>query len=139
MRAKKTRKRNGGTAQPVQDQSVDEPRGQENQDSFQLNPKQRECMRSILDGAVPTGERLFKAGLRKSSVSFCLTGERETTRHLCWECTATEEYRKDVRNEITQEAFDALPEATKSCGIILDDPGRRRSRGGRRVASTRRR
>ena len=80
-------------------------------------------MRSILGGAVPTGERLFKAGLRKTDLCpFCLKGDVETTKHMWWECAATEECRKDVKHEISQEDLDALPQATKSCGIILDDP-----------------
>ena len=76
------KKKKGGTV----------PDGQENRDSFQLSPKQRVCTRSILGGAVPTGERLFKAGLRKTALClFCLTGQRETTKHLWWECKDTEE------------------------------------------------
>ena len=99
------------------------PAGQENRDSFQLSSKQPGCTRSILGGAVPTGERLFKAGLRKTALClFCLTGQRETTKHLWCECKDTEECRKEVRKEIAKEELDTLPEATKSCGIILDDP-----------------
>ena len=121
MRAKKTKKRKGTVAEHVQNPRVDDPGGQEIQDSFLLSPNQRGCM-TILGGAVPTGERLFKAGLRKTVLCpFCLTGERESTRHLWWECPATEECRKEVMKEITKEELDALPEATKSCGIILDD------------------
>ena len=87
----------------VQNPSIDEPGGQENPDSFQLNSNQRGCMR-ILGGAVPTGERLFRAGMRKTALCpFCLKGEIETSKHLWWECTATEECRKDVKNEISQE------------------------------------
>ena len=40
---------------------------------------------------------------------------------MWWECAATEECRKDVK-KVSQEDLDALPEVTKSCGIILDDP-----------------
>ena len=121
MRAKKLREEK--LQNLSKNPSVDEPGGQENQDSFLLSPNQRGCMRSILGGAVPTGERLFKAGLRRTALCpFCLKGEIETTKHLWWECTATEECRKDVKNEISQEDLDALPEVTKNCGIILDGP-----------------
>ena len=66
---------------------------------------------------------MFNAGLRKTALCpFCLKGDVETTKHMWWECAATEECRKDVKNEISQEDLDALPQATTSCGIILDDP-----------------
>ena len=79
MRAKKTKKRIGKVAEPCQNPSIDEPGGQESQERFQLNPNQRGCMKSILGGAVPTGERLFKAGLRKTALCpFCLKGDVET-------------------------------------------------------------
>ena len=46
-------------------------------------------MRSIL-GAVPTGERLFKAGLRKTALCpSCVKGD-------------VEECRKDVKNSFTR-------------------------------------
>ena len=51
-----------------------------------------------------------------------MKGDVETTKQKWWECAAIEECRKDVKNEISQEDLDALPQATKSCGIILDDP-----------------
>ena len=60
MPAKKNQKKEVRTAEPAQDQSVDEPGGQENQDSFQLNPKQRGCMRAILGGVVQQKEDCSK-------------------------------------------------------------------------------
>ena len=68
MRAKKTMKRGEKVAEPCQNPSIDEPGRQENQERFQLNANQKGCMRSILGGAVPTGERLFKARLRKTAL-----------------------------------------------------------------------
>ena len=59
MRAKKNEEKRRKVAEPCQNRSIDEPGGQENQERFQLNPNQRGCMRSILGGAVPTGERLI--------------------------------------------------------------------------------
>ena len=41
---------------------------------------------------------------------------------MWWECAATEECRKDVKKEVSQEDLDALPEVTRNCGIILVDP-----------------
>ena len=76
-------------------------------------------MRSILGSAVPTGERLYKARLRKTALCpFCLTGDIETTKHMWWECTATVECRPELKKEVSQEDLDALPEVTKNCGII---------------------
>ena len=119
MRAKKTKKRGEKVAEPCQNPSIDELGGQENQERFQLNANQRGCMRSILGGAVPTGERLFKARLRKTALClFCLKGDVETTKHMWWECAATEECRKDVK-KVSQEDLDALPEVTKSCMVKM--------------------
>ena len=61
-------------------------------------------MRSILGGAVPTGERLIKAGLRKTALCpFCLKRDVETTKHMWWECEATEECRKDAKKVSPEE------------------------------------
>ena len=68
-------------------------------------------------------KRLYKARLRKTALCpFCLTGNIETTKHMWWECTATEKCRLELKKEVSQEDLDALPEVTKNFGIILDDP-----------------
>ena len=61
-------------AEPCQNPSIDEPGGQENQERFQLNANQRGCMRSVLGGAVPTGERLFERRCRDNQA--CVVGMR---------------------------------------------------------------
>ena len=100
-----------------------EPGGHEYQERFELNANLRGSLRSILGGAVPTGERLHRIKLRKTALCpFCLSGDIETTKHMWWECTATEECRQELKKEVSQEDLDALPEVTKNCGIILDDP-----------------
>ena len=123
LRAKKTKKRGEKIAESCQNPSIDEPGGHEYQERFKLNANLRGSLRSILGGAVPTGERLHRAKLRKTALCpFCLSGDIETTKHMWWECTATEECRQELKKEVSQEDLDALPEVTKNCGIILDDP-----------------
>ena len=87
MRAKKKqRSEEKQVAEPCQNPSVDEPGGYEHQERFKLNANQRGSLRSILGGAVPTGERLYKAKLRKTALCpFCLTRDIETTKHMWWE------------------------------------------------------
>ena len=77
-------------------------------------------MRSILGGAVPTGERLFKAGLRKTALCpFCLKGDVETTKHMWWECAATEECRKDVKKKFHKKILTRCQKSPKAVESFL--------------------
>ena len=66
---------------------------------------------------------MHRAKLRKTVLCpICLSGDIETTKHMWWECTNTEKCRQKLKKEVSQKDFDALPEVTTNCGIILDDP-----------------
>ena len=66
---------------------------------------------------------MHRAKLRKTVLCpICLSGDIETAKHMWWECTNTEKCRQKLKKEVSQKDFDALPEVTTNCGIILDDP-----------------
>ena len=118
MRSRKTKKKDRET-EPMQSAQMDEPGGGQTQDRHQLNPKQRGYMRSILGGAVLTGERLITAGLRQTALCpFCLTGETEDIKHL-WQCPATEERREKVRKHTRRTR-----QPTRSNQVLRNHPGR---------------
>ena len=103
---------------------TDEPGRPNNLHPFVLNAAQRGACRLIWAGAIHTGERLHQQGMCSSSrCLFCCDGS-ETYEHVCWDCPAFAEQRKDLLAKYPRDKLDQLPAATRYCGLVVDETSR---------------
>ena len=94
-------------------------------DRLKLTREERGALRSIQAGAVPTGHRLWKAGLRPAPM--CLTCEKEkddTIEHALWGCgnERIQARKKELTDKYGERTIQELPKCVRLCGLIPDLP-----------------
>ena len=115
-----TKQKNGVEPRSLADDSPDAPDPKE--DCGRLPPKIMGRLRMILQGSLPLGKRLFSAKLRSAPCClFCDSCLKENYEHVWWECPFSDEIRKAFYDEHPKETVDGLPNATRHCGIAIDD------------------
>ena len=86
---------------------------------FKLGEEERGILRTVLTGAVKTGERMCTAGLKGDErCEFCGNGEVETTGHIFWECERWEEARRKWFKVEERKEILKMPKCTWLCGTL---------------------
>jgi len=99
----------------------DEPGEPNNRDPHSMSAAQRGICRQLWAGGVVTGQRFYEAGMITSSACPHCGAPNETTEHAAWECPEFDEERRPLFERYTRTEIRELPEATRDCGIVLDD------------------
>ena len=86
-----------------------------------ISPRKFLHMRTLLAGAIYSGERLLKGNQVTNSICPFCQEDIETVEHLLWKCKAWNTHRGRLFRKYSVDFLEQLPTCTRQCGIILLD------------------
>jgi hypothetical protein len=86
-----------------------------------LSPRNFLHLRTLLTGAIYSGERLWKGKQVSDPVCAFCHAESENVEHLLWQCSAWHKQRAKLFSKSTEDFLAELPTCTRQCGVILND------------------